>query len=164
MNERLIEMRDYVSDHVMTATEASLGFISDNALEIGGVLVAVGVLFAIDLCWRRWLKGRGYRMALKDRDRKMDEILTRVINDGLFEAECAGHVSRQEVRRKYAELQSKLDLPDLVPKQHLLANTKERIKSKRIKEGKLDPNTIGKKKFSERIGSFATKFWRPKAV
>ncbi len=160
MNERLIEMRHHVYGY---ATDAA-GFVADNALEIGVVLVGVGILLACDYGWRRWLKGRGYRMALKDRDRKMNEILTRVINDGLFEAECKGDMSKQEVRRLYAELQAKLNLPDLVPKQHLLASTKERIKSKRIKEGKLDPNTIGKKKFSERIGSFATKFWRPKAV
>ncbi len=160
MNERLIEMRDYASSHAMAALE----FVDNNALEIGVVLLGVGTLLACDLVWRRWLKRKGMRMALRERDLKEKELLTTIINDGLFEAEMAGKISTRRMNELYATLARDLKLDDLVPKKRNCAILKENIKRKRIAEGKLDPKEIGKKKFSERVGSFANKFWRTKAA
>lgn len=160
MNVDLIDMRNqaigYASDGV--------GFVADNALEIGVILVGVGTLLACDLTWRHWLKRKGYRMALRERDLKEKELLTTIINDGLFEAELKGKLSEKRMNELYATLAHDLQLPDLVPKKRNCAILKETLKRKRIHEGKLDPKSFGKKKFSERIGSFANKFWRTKTA
>ncbi len=155
----LIDVRNQAIDYAMLG----VGVVGDNALEIGVVLLGAGTLMAMDYSWRRWLNRKGYRMALRERDQKEKELLTRIINDGLFEAEMKGEISERRMNELYATLAHDLELYDLVPKQRNCKMLKENIKRKRIKEGKLDPNEIGKKKFSMAIGSFA-KFWRPKAA
>lgn len=131
--------------------------------DVGMGLIAIGVALAANQLWRSWKKKKGYRMAVRERTTKETELLGQIINDGLFEAECAGKISSQRVRALYNDISKKLDLPDLVPKQYRLPMVKEELKRKRIREGKLDPKTMNKTIFSEKIGGFATKFWPKKA-
>jgi hypothetical protein len=124
---------------------------------VGLALATAGGVLALYALYKDWKKKKGYRMAVRERTTKEAELLGQIINDGLFEAECAGKISNQRVRALYAEMSKKLDLPDLVPKQHRLPILKEELKRKRIKEGKLDIAQWKRTTFSDTVGKF--KFW-----
>lgn len=142
-----------------TLTKAVHIYPHVEPVHVGGGLVGAGLVLAAHSVWKDWKKKKGYRMAVRERTAKETELLGQIINDGLFEAECAGKISTQRVRALYGELSKKLNLPDLVPKQHRLPMLKEELKRKRIKEGKLDPKTIGRTVFGQAVGEFAKKFW-----
>lgn len=131
--------------------------------EVGVTLLTVGTLAAIRQTIVDWRKRKGFRMAVRERTTKETELLSQIINDGLFEAEMNGKISEQRMKALYKLCSDKLDLPDLVPKQVRLKIVKEEVKRRLIESGKLDPKTLGKTKFSETIGGFAKKFWKKAA-
>lgn len=147
-----------------------------TAGDIGIILTTVGLLLGTAYLYRRWRKRRGYRMVVRERMTKNNRLLADIINDGLFEAECAGKISNQEVLKLYAEMAKKLDIPDLVPKKKLAQIVKAELKanrnsSKNSKARAHKPNIPGpkpneivpKEKFSERIGKFAIN-WRKRVA
>ena len=165
MNIDMIAVRDQVIAKGHTALDAFMGI---SLLEAGGVVLALGLLAGAFEWHRRYCKGKGYRMALKVRDRKKKEILSQVINDGLFEAECKGILSNQEVNGLYNELSVKLNLPDLVPAKRRVKIVKSEIKARLHKgEHKTRPHIPGtpepnvRPRMREKLGNFASKFWRP---
>jgi hypothetical protein len=122
--------------------------------DVGVGLLAVGCVLAAAQLYKDWKKRKGYRMAVRERDVRETELLTNILGDGLFEAEHAGKISNQRARALYDELSRKLDLHDLVPKQHRLKTVKEQIKTRLVKSGKLDPTQIKRTTFAEKIGKF----------
>lgn len=139
--------------------------------DVGVIVTYIGVALLVAKLVDRYRKRRGYRMVMKERGGKIDALLTQIINDGLFDAECRGEISRQEVNAKYRELAIKLDLPDLVPKKRRVSITKSEIKARLHTDYATHPKIPGErppqdphndtipKKFSERLGGFASKFW-----
>ena len=113
--------------------------VTTNLMELSVVVVAVAIFLVLVRLYQRWKKRKGYRMVLKDRNDKNHALLTRIINDGLFEAECAGEISAKEVRDLYKEMSEKLNLPDLVPKKQRLAIVKEELKRLRFSD---DPEIV----------------------
>lgn len=168
----LIEVRQEAVAYVLgTYEQAIKAFQNFNLLDVGVALIGVGTILALNAIYKDWRKKKGYRMVLRDRNDKSHAILTRVINDGLFEAECTGELSNKEVLALYQEMEKKLDLPDLVPKQKRLKIVKAELKALRN-----NPKYAGRNKtpripgdkplqirrFSEKIGTFANKFWKAK--
>lgn len=153
MTVDMIDLRDQAITQLKATASA---FQNISLLDVGVTCVTIGVLLALRAIWLDWRKKKGYRMVLRDRNDKAHALLTQVINDGLFEAECAGKLSNKEVLALYKEMSSKLDLPDLVPKKHRLKIVKEELKRQRF--GKIDYAAWKKarmpKKFAEYIGSY----------
>jgi len=143
-----------VAGHLNTGIRA---FENLSLGQVGFGLVAFGGVLALYSLYKDWKKQKGYRMALRERSTKLDEILSQVINDGLFEAELAGKISQKEMNNLYSEISRKLDLPDLVPKQRRCKIVKEEIKARLVKSGKLDISQWKKTTFSDTVGKF--KFW-----
>lgn len=155
MTVDMIDLRDQA---VTQLKEVANAFAHMSLLDVGVVLVGVGVLAGLNVIWKDWRKQKGYRMVLRDRNDKAHALLTQVINDGLFELECAGKLSNKEVLALYKEMSSKLDLPDLVPKKHRLKIVKEELKRQRFGAKKIDYNAWKKarlpQKFAEYIGKY----------
>lgn len=157
MTVDMLDMRDRVVDFTVSgAKEAADVFSRITLLDAGVILIIIGVLAGLNVILRDWRRKKGYRMVLRDRNDKAHALLTQIINDGLFEAECAGKISNKEVLDLYREMSKKLDLPDLVPKKHRLKIVKEELKRQRF--GKIDYNAWKKsrmpKKFAEYVGSY----------
>lgn len=160
----MIEVRNDVVANLMDGVHA---FENLTIGEVGLGLVGVGLGLGVIKVYKDWRKKRGYRMVLRERGDKINSLLTTIINDGLFEAELGGKISSQELDRLYAEMASKLNLPDLVPKKRLARIVKSELKRrKHTGVNKGVPNIPGEKpavikqRFTERVGTFATKFWR----
>jgi len=155
MTVDMIELREQAFTQLKEAANA---FQHITLLDVGVVCVTIGVLLGLNVVWKDWRKKKGYRMVLRDRNDKAHALLTRIINDGLFEAECAGEISNKEVLDLYREMSKKLDLPDLVPKKARLKIVKEDLKRKRFGEKKIDYSAWKRskmpKKFAEYIGSY----------
>lgn len=153
MTVDMIDLRDQAITQLKVAANAFQHF---TLLDVGVIFVTAGVLAALRAIFLDWRKKKGYRMVLRDRNDKTHALLTQIINDGLFEAECAGKLSNKEVLSLYKEMSSKLDLPDLVPKKHRLKIVKEELKRQRF--GKIDYAAWKKsrlpKKFAEYVGSY----------
>jgi hypothetical protein len=153
MTVDMIDLRDQAVTQLKTVAD---GFAHLTLLDVGVTCVTVGVLLALRAIWLDWRKKKGYRMVLRDRNDKTHALLTQIINDGLFEAECAGKISNKEVLDLYREMSRKLDLPDLVPKKARLKIVKEDLKRQRF--GKIDytswKNSKMPKKFAEYIGKY----------
>lgn len=158
----VINTDDLINSVVDQVKRGMDAFQHINLLEVGIGLVGIGTVAACIQLYRDWKKQKGYRMAVRERTTKETELLSEIINDGLFEAECAGKISNQRVRALYAEMSKKLNLPDLVPKQHRLPILKEELKRKRIKEGKLDVKQWKRTTFSDTVGKF--NFWTKKSA
>lgn len=157
MTVDIIDLRDQA---ITQLKEAAGAFQNITLLDVGVVLVTVGVLLGIHAIYLDWRNKKGYRMVLRDRNDKAHALLTRVINDGLFEAECAGEISNKEVLDLYREMSKKLDLPDLVPKKHRVKIVKEELKRMRFggekKNSKFREWAQARtpKKFAEYIGKY----------
>lgn len=153
----------YVTDR---ANDGLSAFENFTVGDVGVVLVTVGIVFGLYEWHRSYQKKRGYRMVLRERDNKIHDLLSTIINDGLFEAECRGEISNQEVNRLYQELSKKMCLPDLVPRQRRASIIKSEIKG-RLNNGvyKVKPVIPGDRpwqgfqKFRETIGK-ASRFWK----
>jgi|SwirhisoilCB3_FD_contig_51_5937599_length_1985_multi_3_in_0_out_0_2 hypothetical protein len=147
---------------------------SDNFLgELGGALIVLGVVLAIANQVKAWIKRKGYRMVLEDRNHKIHALLLDILCDGLEEAEGSGKISKQEKNRTYEMLRKRLGLRDLVPKKRIASEVKSKLKSDRYlrekarKEGKEHrpvipggpPTPIVKNRFVQTMGRAAS-FWR----
>lgn len=132
--------------------------MSDFGLyEAGVVLVAVGTGAAVYQGIRSWIKRKGFRMVLKDRNDKKHALLLDILTDGIEGAVVKGTISNKEADEMYRELQKKMGLNDLVPKKRLQRMVKEDIKRARVRRG-LPPIPVVKK-VSQRLGN-AAMFWR----
>lgn len=175
MTVDMLDMRDRAVDFAVTGMKDGAEIFQRlTLLDIGIALVTVGVVLALNVLYKDYRKKKGYRMVLRDRNDKAHALLTQIINDGLFEAECAGKISTKEVLALYSEMSKKLDLPDLVPKKARLKIVKAELKKLRnskdpdivaarahkpnIPGG--PPTPIVRKKFKEYVGSFASKLKR----
>lgn len=175
MTVDMLDMRDRAVDFVVTGMKDGAEIFQRlTLLDVGIVLLTVGTVLAINALWQDYRKKKGYRMVLRDRNDKAHALLGQIINDGLFEAECAGKISNQEVLALYREMSKKLDLPDLVPKKTRLKIVKAELKKLRnskdpgivaarahkpnIPGG--PPTAIVRQKFKEYVGSFASKLRR----
>lgn len=164
----------------MDTNFAALNGMSDRAqdfatqLDISSVdAVIVGIslstLLGVAYLVRKWRKGRGLRMAIKDRNDKEHALLLDIIGDGLLQAEMDGKISHQRHRAICVELATKLGLRDLVPKKMMLEVVKQELKRRRFStspEMKAlrdysptipggPPTPIVREKFTEVIGKFA---------
>lgn len=175
MTVDLIDLRQNIIVGAATGMhEAANAFQRMTLLDVGVILISIGILAGLRQLFTDWRKKKGYRMVLRDRNDKAHALLTRIINDGLFEAECAGEISNKEVLSLYKEMSSKLDLPDLVPKKARLKIVKAELKKLRnsknpdiVKARAHVPNIPGglpevirRKKFAEYVGKFN---WRKSA-
>lgn len=164
----------------MDTNFAALNGLSDRAQDFAtqvdlntgdAVLVGISLLTLLGVAYfiKRWRKGRGLRMAIKDRNDKEHALLLDIIGDGLLQAEMDGKISRQRHRAICVEMAKKLGLRDLVPKEMLLEVVKQELKKKRFStdpEMKRlrnysptipggPPTPIVRDKFVEVIGKFA---------
>lgn len=153
-----VDMIDLRDNAIAQMKEAAKAFQNISLLDVGVVLVTVGVLLALNAVFQDWRKKKGYRMVLRDRNDKAHALLTEIIQDGLLDAECAGKISYKEVNALYAEMSRKLGLHDLIPKQRMVKITKEALKRKRFgKDGiKYEEWKRSRmpKKFAEYVGSY----------
>lgn len=133
-----------------------------TAGEVGAVLLSLGVTALVYQGIRGWVKRKGFRMILRDRNDKKHALLLNILTDGIEDAVVAGKISNKEADDMYRELQRKMGLNDLVPKKRLQRMVKEDIKRARAKRG-LSPVPVVKKAFSERLGN-AAKFWQKPAA
>ena len=159
MTVDMVDVRDRVVDFTVNgAKEAADAFSRMTLLDVGMILIIIGVVAGLNVIWKDWRRKKGYRMVLRDRNDKAHALLTQIINDGLFEAECAGKISNKEVLELYREMSRKLDLPDLVPKKHRLKIVKEDLKRQRFGAMGIDyaawKQSKMPKKFAEYIGNY----------
>lgn len=157
MTVDMIDLRDIAVAQMKTAIETVQSNVS--LLDIGVVLISIGVLAALNAIWKDWRRKKGYRMVLRDRNDKAHALLLQIITDGLQDAECAGKISYKEVNALYAEMSKKLGLHDLIPKQRVAKITKEELKRKRFGEGGRQKYEDWKrsrlpKKFIEQVGKY----------
>lgn len=142
--------------------------------KLGGALIALGVILMLGQLVHAWIKRKGYRMVLEDRNNKIHALLLDILCDGLEAAEGDGKISRQEKQRTYEMLRKRLGLRDLVPKKRIASEVKTKLKTDRYlrekarKEGKEHhpvipggpPTPIVKEKFSQRVGKSVANLWR----
>jgi uncharacterized protein YqgQ len=126
---------DMVSNDVVTRIGDAVANI--NEVEVGGALLVLGVVLTIAYDVRRWLKQKGYRMVLKDRNDKIYAFLADGLTDLIENGVVIGKISSQEAQKLYADLQKKLGINDLVPTQRLAGEVKTRLKTQRILREKL---------------------------
>lgn len=147
-----------------------------NPGEAGIVAVLVGLLLLAFYYRRRWVKRKGFRMVLKDRNDKKHAYWLEIIQDGIDEYLAKGRISQKEANEMFAEAATKMKLFDLVPKKRLAPMVKASLKRDRAlreqarKAGtyvEVSPNPGGPPtpivetptKFRERLGKTAGKFW-----
>lgn len=154
----------------------------ETRVDFGDILF---VLFCLTLIaaayeWhRRWVKRRGFRMVLKDRNDKIHSLLLDILTDGIEDAEAKQKISRKEASDLYLELQKKLGLNDLVPKRRLAQMVKKSLKTDRILREKARKNGTEKlpkipggppapitkaKDIAVVVVQTASKFWRKPAA
>lgn len=151
-----------VTDAVTYISSVDLGMVYGVSL---GTLAGLCALEA----YRRWRKGKGLRMALKQERLRLKEILSEGLTDMILDWEVKGTISHQEGDTLYNELSKKLDLPDLIPRQRRYKIVKNEIKN-RLRSPKHEvkkPNIPGdkpgvqvRKKFKQTSGSLLRKFWK----
>ena len=143
-----------------------------NGGEIGGAFVSLGVILAIGQWIGTWIKQKGYRMVVKDRNDKKHALLLEILQDGILAAEIAEKISRKEADEMFTELAKKHGFRDLVPKKRMQRIVKNELKAARAKRIKAradgtevhpkipgePPTPIVRENFSERLGKAA--FWR----
>lgn len=165
----VIDMREVRDSVVANLHEVAVAFSNMTLLDVGIGCVTVGIILGANEAWKSWRKKRGYRMVLRERKDKIDRLLSDIITDGLLTAETNGEISNQEANAKYAELASKLNLPDLIPPKRRAQIVKQEIKGRinrerlaKLGKDKFVPITGKKPPFRERFGTFANQFWRAK--
>lgn len=165
----LLEVRQNFEANFSNNVTDVVNYIS--SVDLGTVYgVSLGALAG--LCafeaYRRWRKGKGLRMALKQERLRLKEILSEGLTDMILDWEVKGTISHQEGDKLYNDLSKKLDLPDLIPRQRRYKIVKNEIKT-RLKSPKHEikkPNIPGakppvvQKKFRSSTGSLLKKFWK----
>jgi hypothetical protein len=103
-----------------------------DTVDLVTLLVSLFLILAAYEWHRSWIKRRGFRMILKDRNDKKHELLLDILTDGIENAEADQKISRKEANDLYMELQRKLGLHDLIPKKRLAQLVKRSLKTDRI--------------------------------
>ncbi len=154
-----------------------------TAGEVGAVLVGTGLLLGSAYLFKQWVKLRDVRLAAKaektrkdmrlqqamgSRQDRLREILTEIIDDGILDAEMAGKISEQEMKKLLKEMSEKLDLPELVPTKTRSKIVKQEIKARRAKGFYKTCSPIPGPKPGEAtpsvVKTFVNKYWRGKTV
>lgn len=152
-----------------------------TAGEVGLVALGVGITLGASYLTRIFWKWRDARLALEaersrkalrlqeamgNRQNRLKELVTEMICDGLFEAEFAGKISEQEMKKLYKEFSEKMELPELVPTKTRSKIIKQEIKARRAKGFYLVRNKIpGPKPGEAPVGvvkRLVSKYWRAK--
>jgi len=131
--------------------------------DIGLTLLILGALGAGYELYREWVKRKGFRMVLKDRNDKIHAMWLEIIQNGIDDRLVKNLISNKEADAMFAEAASKMKLLDLIPKNRIQKMTKERLKRERALRG-VSPNVPVKAKFSEKLGKAASKFWQKKSA
>jgi hypothetical protein len=144
----------------VTNTLQSIDITEITALDLGCVLVGTGVIAWLYIWHRNWVKRKGFRMVLKDRNDKIHAIWLEIIQDGIDDRLAKGKISNKEADAMFADAAYRMQLNDLIPTKRILKITKERLKRERAQRG-VSPTPP---KFTERLGKTVGKFWRRKAA
>jgi len=131
-----------------------------TAFDLGCLLVGIGVVALLYQWHRSWVKRKGFRMVLKDRNDKIHAAWLEIIQDGIDNLLSKGKISNKEANAMFADAAQRMQLNDLIPKKRILKMTKERLKRDRAMRG-VSPTPP---KFTERLGKTVGKFWRRKAA
>ena len=108
-------------------------------------LVCLFIILAAYEWHSRWIKRRGFRMVLKDRNDKIHALLLDILSDGIENAVDDQKISNKEAEKLYLELQRKLGLNDLVPKKRIASLVKRSLNTDRILREKARKNGTEKK-------------------
>lgn len=164
------------TDKVVTSIYKALSSWSFEDINLGDVgvgLIIVGAIAAAFQIHRDWVKRKGFRMVLKDRNDKKHAIWLEIIQDGVDDRVEKQEISRKEGDEMIAEAAKKMKLYDLLPKKRIARMVKETLKRDRAlreqarKKGEYQervpipggpPTPIVKPKFTERLGKTAAKF------
>jgi hypothetical protein len=168
----LLELRQSIQEHASdTAYRAMEHVHGITTMDIVIGLTATIAVLGVYEWHRRWVKGKGLRMALKREHHRVREWLSEGLTELILQGEVDGKISYQEGNRLYNELSQKLDLPDLIPRERRAKIIKEEIK-RRIKSTEPElkrarqpvkipgdkPKVQAKKKFRQATGSLLKKF------
>jgi hypothetical protein len=145
-----IDMMDVRNYLVLNVEDKVYDFTHSDAFvgELGGAVLALGVILGMAHLIRAWIKRKGYRMVVRDRNDKIHALLLNILQDGLDKAVEDGKISHQELDRTFAELVSKLGLNDLVPKKRIARQVKAGLKAAQQKRrllGETKPKIPGDK-------------------
>lgn len=172
MNVDLLELRQSLEAHVVDAANHVVSQTqSITTMDIAIGLAATIAVLGVYEWHRRWVKGKGLRMALKREHHRVREWLSEGLTELILQGEVDGKISYQEGNRLYNELSHKLDLPDLIPRERRSKIIKEEIK-RRIKSTEPElkrarqpvkipgdkPKVQAKKKFRQATGKLLSKF------
>lgn len=137
----MMGVRDYL---VLNVEDKVRDFVHSDAFvgDIGGVLLCIGVIFGIGYLAKRWIKRKGYRMVVRDRNDKIHALLLNILQDGLDKAVEDGEISHQEQFKTFAVLADKLGFRDLIPKKRIARQVKAEIKARLAQKGKVPPVKI----------------------
>ena len=116
--------------------------------ELGGAVLALGVILGMAHLIRAWIKRKGYRMVVRDRNDKIHALLLDILQDGLDKAVEDGKISNQELDKTFIELAQKHGFYDLIPKKRIARHIKAELKAARQKRrllGDTKPNIPGDK-------------------
>lgn len=140
MSIDVLELRDRTFDTVLTGlSDASDALRNITLLEGVCVFVGVGLLLGAVEWHRRWVKGKGLRMATAQRSLKLRSLMADYINDAVLQAEANGEISGKEARRIMRDFADKLHYTDLIPKERSTKMVKNKIKS-RLAHGVAGPS------------------------
>lgn len=169
----LLQMRHDFEMHVANTVTDSVNYVAsvDLGMIYGVSLGTMAGLLALEW-YRRWRKGKGLRMALKQERLRLREILSEGLTDMICDWEAEGKISHQEGDALFNDLSKKLDLPDLIPRQRRYEIVKNEIKT-RLRSPKHNvkkPNIPGgspavpvkPKTFRQSTGNLISKFWKTK--
>lgn len=170
----LLEFRHNVTAHLYHAADTFVLAASNiDGLDVACGLLGVAVFLGAYEWHRRWVKGKGYRMAVEQERRRINELLSEGITDMILDWEVNGKISNQQGDKLYADLGRKLELPDLIPTKRRAKIIKNEIKARRkstepsaviarqkvvIPGGKPEP--IVRKKFRQTAGGLFKKIWK----
>lgn len=160
MSIDVLGIRDQTLAHVAEVYQ------SFTLLEGAGVALGV-ILFLGAFEWhRRYVKGKGFRMAVEHERQRIKRLMSDGITDLILGLETNGKISTQQGDKLYAEISKQLDLPDLIPTKRRAKIVKNEIKS-RLKSTKHQfkkpevpgkPEPIARWKFRAVVGNVSKFF------
>lgn len=173
-NIDLLEFRHNVMSHLYVVADNTMSVIHTmDSMDVAIGLSAMIAILGVYEWHRRWVKGRGLRMAVKREEQRVREWLSEGLTDLILQGEVDGKISHQEGDKLYNELSKKLDLPDLIPRQRRFKIVKNEIKT-RLKSTEPEaelarkkvhipggmPEVVVRKKFRQSAGGLIQKFWK----
>ena len=166
MNIDLLELRHNIVTHLSHAMDTAVYTASNmDGLDIACGFFGVAALLGAYEWHRRWVKGKGYRMAVEQERQRIKALLADGITDLILTWETTGKISNQQGDKLYADLGQRLDLPDLIPTKRrakiIKSEIKTRLKSpeRQVKKPNIPgkPEPIVRKKFRQAAGGFFQK-------